>query len=119
MASYKLASDIQVELQIENLEKKFRKACNQIHVLNERLDILQQRYNVAFNANQRTFRYTRRLQLTVLEGVRNMYVEYATAKADKLLELQTQLLKQELDYVHRPEANDTDPDSDFTDSESE
>ena len=76
---------------ISENEKKFHLACDQVLKLNELLDNNQTRYDRANNANQRTARYGLRVKLSVLEGVRNMYVEYATMKAEGLMLLQCQL----------------------------
>ena len=78
-------------LQIAENEKKFHLACDQVMKLNELLDNNQTRYDRANNANQRTASYGLRMKLSVLEGVRNMYVEYASMKAEELMLLQCQL----------------------------
>ena len=77
--------------QIAENEKKFHLACDQVMKLNELLDNNQTRYDRANSANQRTARYGLRMKLSVLEGVRNMYVEYASMKAEELMLLQCQL----------------------------
>ena len=76
---------------ISENEKKFHLACDQVLKLNELLDNNQTRYDRANNANQRTAHYGLRMKLSVLEGVRNMYAEYATMKAEELMLLQCQL----------------------------
>ena len=72
------------------MERKFHRACNQIVLLNRHIDNLQLRYDRAHRDNRRTFR----IKLSALEGVRNMYVEFASMKADELMDLQCQLLEQ-------------------------
>ena len=79
---------------IVNKERRFHRACSQIVLLNRHLDNLQLRYDRAHRDNMRTFRYSLRIKLSALEGVRNMYVEYASMKADELMDLQCQLLEQ-------------------------
>ena len=76
------------------MERKFHRACNQIVLLNRHIDNLQLRYDRAHRDNRRTFRYSLRIKLSALEGVRNMYVEFASMKADELMDLQCQLLEQ-------------------------
>ena len=76
---------------ISENEKKFHFACDQVMKLNQILDDNETRYDRANNPNQRTVRYGLRMKLSVLEGVRNMYVEYATMKAEELMLLQCQL----------------------------
>ena len=74
---------------IADNERKFHRACNQI-VLNHHFDDLQLLYDCAHRDNSRSFRYSLRIKLSTLEGVRNMYVEYASMKADELMDLQCQ-----------------------------
>ena len=79
---------------IADKERRFHRACSQIVLLNRHLDNLQLRYDHAHRDNMRTFRYSLRIKLSALEGVRNMYVEYASMKADEVTDLQCQLLEQ-------------------------
>ena len=74
------------------LDKKFRRACRQIVLLNNKLEGLQVRYDRAYKVNRRSFRYSIRLQLATLEGMRNMFYEYACRRADELEALQDQLV---------------------------
>jgi hypothetical protein len=41
------------------------------------LDALQQRYNKAKKDNHKSFRYSLRLRIAVVDGMRNMYYDYA------------------------------------------
>ena len=70
------------------LDAKFCKACQQIRILNHRIKDKQVRYNRAYKVNQRSWRYSLRLQLATMEGVRNMFYEYAYQRADELEALQ-------------------------------
>ena len=54
-------------------ERKFKRACELILHLNQRMDEMQHRYTKAKKANHRSFRYNLRLRLAVIEGMRNMY----------------------------------------------
>ena len=65
-------------------ENQFRKACNQIILLNMKLRGCSVRYRRARSNNTRSFRYPLRLRLAVVEGVRNMYYDYATRKAQQI-----------------------------------
>lgn len=67
-------------------ERRFRKACDQIVMLNQRLGDVQKRYKSAKRTNNRSFRYNLRLKLAVIEGARNMYYDYAYTQADKVAE---------------------------------
>jgi hypothetical protein len=65
-------------------ENQFRKACNQIILLKMKLRACSVRYRSARSNNMRSFRYPLRLRLSVVEGVRNMYYDYATRKAQQI-----------------------------------
>lgn len=73
-------------------DRKFRRACQQIRLLNHRIEDAQIRYDRAYKTNRRSFRYTCRLQLATLEGMRNMFYEYACNRADELEALQEDLI---------------------------
>ena len=73
-------------------DSKFRRACKQIRLLNHRLEDKQIRYDRAYSLNTRSARYTLRLQLATMEGMRNMFYEYASLVADELEEIQDQLI---------------------------
>lgn len=79
----------QIDLLKTNIQ--FESVCEQIKILNLRLERLQTRYSRAERAQNARARYALRLQLSSTEGVRNMFVEYATRKADELITLQCQL----------------------------
>ena len=74
-----------------SMEMKFQRACTQLKALNAKIEDTQLRYDRAAAVNHRSFRYSLRIQLVELEGVRNMYYQYAKMKAEKL-----DLLKQEI-----------------------
>ena len=66
------------------VENKFEKACAQLRTLNNKITNVQLRYERAASFNQRSFRYSLRIQLVELEGVRNMFWQYARKKAEDL-----------------------------------
>ena len=69
---------------LKDAEIKFRKACIQIVLLNKQLDDFKDWYSKAKEDNFRSFRYNLRLKLAIIEGVRNMYYDYAYMKAEKV-----------------------------------
>ena len=77
---------------IGGIDRKFRRACAQIVLLNNEIEALQTRYNRAMKRNRRSFRYSVRLRLATLEGIRNMFYEYASRMADELEELQERVV---------------------------
>ena len=78
---------VQLFTQLNETEVRFKRACEQVVLLNDKLEGLQRRYDKARQDNQRTFRYTLRLKMASVEGVRNAYYEYACEKAEKIAEL--------------------------------
>ena len=80
----------------QTLDRKFRRACHHIRVLNRQIEDFQVRYDRAFSAGRRSFRYTHRLKLATCEGMRNMYYEYACRRAEELEHLQDALIQKGL-----------------------
>ena len=87
-------SDEQMLSSFRLLDAKFRRSCHHIRMLNRRIEEVQVRYDRAFASGQRSFRYTHRLKLATLEGMRNMYYEYACLRADDLEQMQDVLVQQ-------------------------
>lgn len=75
------------------METKFERACSQLTILNAKIAEIQLRYDRAAAVNRRSFRYSLRIQLVELEGVRNMYYQYARAKAEELDHMKQQILE--------------------------
>ena len=73
------------------VEYKFRKSCEQIKLLTRRLDLLQIRYNKARRDDMKSFHYIQRLQLSTVEGTRNMFYESAVRQAKEVARLQKQI----------------------------
>ena len=86
-------SDNQMLDSFRMLDKKFRRACHHIRMLNRRIEDVQVRYDRAFSSGRRSFRYTHRLKLATYEGMRNMYYEYACRRADELEKMQDSLIQ--------------------------
>ncbi len=78
---------------IKSKNKVFRKACSQIILLNHQIESSKKRYDRAKQVRRLSFRYTNRLKLTALEGVRNLTYEFACSKCEEIEILQARLLK--------------------------
>lgn len=76
-----------LHVNLSESEFRFRRACEQVVLLNNKLQDLQVRYDRARRDELRSFRYNIRLRMSGVEGVRNAYYEYARQKADKVLYL--------------------------------
>ena len=95
----KSKSSLDKKFQLADSERRFRRACEQIVQLNYKLDELQCRYLKAKRENMRTFRYSLRLRLAVVEGLRNTYYDYAHQKAETVAELRQELFGEDVDIV--------------------
>ena len=95
----KTKSPLDKKFQLADSERRFRRACEQIVQLNYKLDELQCRYLKAKRENMRTFRYSLRLRLAVVEGLRNTYYDYAHQKAETVAELRQELFVEDVDIV--------------------
>ena len=93
---------------LEKSEFEFNKACNELAAFNQRLDDIQARYNRAHRDSQRTFRYSLRIQLSVMEGIRDMFIHYAHAKAYLVMSLRAQAWSEEDTDVDTDEESDLD-----------
>ena len=78
---------------IFKMDAKFQKACRQVLLLNNQVKEIGTRYDRAVRDNQRTQRYFLRLRLCTVEGLRNMYYEYACRQADKIADLEQGMRK--------------------------
>ncbi|KAK2158234.1 hypothetical protein LSH36_174g03078 [Paralvinella palmiformis] len=81
--------------------------------MGQKIEFLQVRYDRAFQAHERSFRYTYRLQLATLEGMRNMYYEYACRRADELEVIQDRLIQHGLISDSSDMSDDGDEESNF------
>ena len=81
-------------------EKKYKKVCEAINVLDSKLDSITVRYERA-NAEQRKgFRYNIRLKLAVFEGMRASYYEYACLKGQEILNIRAALQEMIATYMY-------------------
>lgn len=77
--------------QIRNVNKMFRKACQQVVILNNKLNQLLVHYCRAGRNGQKNHRYSRRIQIATVEGIRNMYYNYAARQCEVMDDLQDTL----------------------------
>ena len=77
--------------QIRSVNKVFRRACSQVILLNHKIEAAKTRYDRARSVRRLSFRYSNRLKLTSLEGVRNLIYEHACAKCEEIEALQAKL----------------------------
>jgi len=92
--------------QLHQLEVKFYKACDQIIMIDRKLQDMTLRYNHANKDGHRSMRYNRRLQLVTLEGVRAAFYQYADTAAERMTELRCQLHGDEILLEDNPYDSD-------------
>lgn len=82
---------------LHETELRFKKACEQVVLLNDKLMGLQVRYDRARQENSRSFRYNLRLRMATVEGVRNAYYEYACEQAERIAEVRYEVSRLDTD----------------------
>ena len=70
---------------------RFLRATEQVVVLRQRLHEMEFRYNRAKSAGQKAFLYSLELRMSTLEGLRDMYYDYACEKGDEVQKLRIQV----------------------------
>lgn len=85
---------------LRKVQNQFRSACDQIVLLNKRMEAVLFRYNAARDSANRSFRYKLRLRLAVVEGIRNMFYEYANIKALQIVNLRRDLFGEIVEIVN-------------------
>lgn len=86
-------------LELKSTEYRFKRACDQIILLNRKMTAVMQRYHAARANFNRNFRYKLRLRLAVVEGIRNMYYDYANKKASEIVTLRRDLFGEIIEIV--------------------
>ena len=105
----------EISCEIRDTNKVFRKACSSVILLNHKILQAKARYDRARATRRLAFRYSYRLRLTALEGVRNLIYEFACNKCDAIESLQAKLRSLTgLDYV-----SDSDAESDISDADTD
>ncbi|WAR28898.1 hypothetical protein MAR_014602 [Mya arenaria] len=84
---------------LKRTQDHFRCACDQIILLNRRMEGVLFRYHAARANTNRGFRYKLRLRLAIVEGIRNMFYEYANRKASEIVNLRRELFGEIVEIV--------------------
>ena len=93
-------------------ERRLKRACDQIVLLNLELSDLLSRYTNASRVNQRSFRYSLRLRLAVVEGLRDTYYHYAYAKAQTVADLRREMFGEDVQIIS-DHMSDSESDADY------
>ena len=76
--------------------KKFERAYQQIVLLEQKMRDLEVRYKRAVKHKKNSFRYNLRLRLSIVTGMKMMYHQYASTKAEEATRLRTQIVQRDL-----------------------
>ena len=82
--------------ELRRLNRKFQICCKQVVLLNNEIENLQQRMDVATKQQRPVFLYMLKLRLASVEGIRNAFFDYACARATDLDNIHNQLVDQGL-----------------------
>lgn len=74
-------------------ERRFQRVCDQLVLMNNNLWAVNVRYEPAKRSNRSTMGYNLRIRILSIEGVRNMFFEYAEEMAERLEEMEIELLE--------------------------
>ena len=92
---------------LQEHERHLVRSCEQIILLNDKIRGLTKRYESAKAECFRSFRYNLRVRLAVVEGVRNVFYEYARDMAEDIADLRRELYGQNVEII-----TDTDGETD-------
>ena len=109
--------------QLYESQLRFQRACDQLQLLNQRLATLNLRYGKARDDDLKTFRYSLRMRILVVEGLLTAYCNYACLKKNEVLDLRFKLYGEDPSDGERlfngfsPDEDVDDGDGDQSDSE--
>lgn len=81
----------QAQTQLTEAKLKLDRACDQLLQLYRHETELQCRYDRALTAGSKAFRYSLRLKLTTVAGIKLMVYQYATSQAERVDSLTSQI----------------------------
>ena len=80
-------SKLQLYGALYETERRFRRACEQIDLLNRHLLNVNERYNAARAADRKVHRYTLRMRMMITEALLRTYCHYACQKRQEVIQL--------------------------------
>ena len=87
----RITNSLDKRLTLIDTERRFRKAVNQVVLLNKHLGEVHKRYKMAKRTSNHIFLYNLRMKLAVIDGARSMYYDYAKINAEKVAELRREI----------------------------
>ncbi|OWF54422.1 hypothetical protein KP79_PYT08638 [Mizuhopecten yessoensis] len=80
-------------------EGNFSRAVSHMDMIGDRIRKLMTRHDRAQRSGMNALKYNLRIRLAVMEGVRNMYYEFAKKRAEEVVTLRKELYGQDLEVV--------------------
>ena len=93
---------------LQEHERHLVRSCEQIILLNDKIRGLTKRYESAKAEGFRSFRYNLRVRLAVVEGVRNVFYEYARDMAEDIADLRRELYGQNVEIITDTDGENSD-----------
>lgn len=84
-------NEIEMIFTMRRMERRFKRVCRQLVLMNNNIRAVKARYDRAVKVDRKTIRYNLRLRILSMEGVRNMFWDYAETRADQLDEMEKEL----------------------------
>ena len=94
-----------------HVSARYDKTRNQLHLLNVKIEVLATRLDRAIKDNNKSFQFSLCLQMSTVEGLREMYMAYAV----QMMAAFTEVFNELLEFGIIPEDLDLDDDVDFED----
>ena len=91
MKSTTMAKKTAIDQRLRVVERKFKTSARQVSVLDRQMDRLQARYKRAYDSKTKAVFNSFRLQLSTLEGVRQVFYLYACERAAEKSRLQEEM----------------------------
>ena len=79
--------------QIEMINMKFQRACQQFLILDNVIVDTERRYQSATTEGHQSSRYCLRMKIAILEEIRDMFSEYATEKVKEMQKLKNRQIE--------------------------
>lgn len=77
LQSISTVTSVMESVTIDQVDAKFQRACSMLKKLNDQMEQLETRYSRAGARGKKAFGYNQRLRLCVLEGVKDVWYQYA------------------------------------------
>ena len=95
---------------LKHCERRYKRGNEVVIQLNHKLDDLYFRYDKALKENQRSFKYSLRLKISVLEGVIHRYADYVQENAHIIEDLRREMFGETVQLFFASDTPDSESD---------